>query len=193
VLGWTARWRSRLERPLRRHVVAPVQRLSDGRGVEPVPNAARLRARAPVLGHRRALPGVGSRHARRRSRERLRNPSCRSDGSVLGRGADLADRHALACLCLAPRGTLEQPAPLWMDPAASRRPHIARELNIALLQAVDNKREKAVHLFLWAAADPRAPVPMLKWTDRRGGRRPLHRYRTRNVLRPRRAPPYPET
>jgi hypothetical protein len=42
-------------------------------------------------------------------------------------------------------------------------PAIARDLNMALLRAVDKKQEKVVHLLLWAGADRRARVPNLEW------------------------------
>jgi hypothetical protein len=47
-------------------------------------------------------------------------------------------------------------------------PDIARALNIALVRAVDKKREKVVHLLLWAGADPRARVPNPEWMSHSG-------------------------
>jgi hypothetical protein len=43
-------------------------------------------------------------------------------------------------------------------------PRIGRDLNMALVRAVDKKREKIVQLLLWAGANPRARVPNLEWT-----------------------------
>jgi len=75
-------------------------------------------------------------------------------------GLDFADRHALAWH-LAEHSS-NRPLYGWTR-RHREHPRIARDLNIALLHAVDNKREKAVHLLLWAGADPRARVPMLQW------------------------------
>ena len=77
-------------------------------------------------------------------------------------GVDYAKEHALA-ECLA-SNTRNRPAYGW---ARRHRddPRIARELAIALGDAVFEEREKAVHLVLWAGADPHLPVPILRWAS----------------------------
>jgi hypothetical protein len=44
-------------------------------------------------------------------------------------------------------------------------PGIKRALALALTQAAWDGREKAVHLLLWAGADPHTRVPILEWHD----------------------------
>jgi hypothetical protein len=44
-------------------------------------------------------------------------------------------------------------------------PRIQRALALALVQAVWDGREKAVHLLRWAGADPHVKVPLLEWHD----------------------------
>jgi hypothetical protein len=46
-------------------------------------------------------------------------------------------------------------------------PEIKRALALALVQAAWDGREKAVHLLLWAGADPHTRVPILEWHDPR--------------------------
>lgn len=77
-------------------------------------------------------------------------------------GVDYTKGHSLA-ECLA-SSTRNRPAYGW---ARRHRddPRIAREVAIALGDAVLEEREKAIHLLLWAGADPHQRVPSLRWTD----------------------------
>lgn len=75
-------------------------------------------------------------------------------------GVDFTRGHALARM-LSDHSS-NRPAYGW----ARRRntePKVARELAIALLQAVVENRERAVALLMWAGADARKPVPDLRY------------------------------
>ena len=76
-------------------------------------------------------------------------------------GVDYTKGHTFAD-CLA-SNTRNRPAYGW-----ARRhqddPRIARDLAIALGDAVLEEREKAIHLLLWAGANPHQPVPSLRWS-----------------------------
>jgi hypothetical protein len=75
-------------------------------------------------------------------------------------GVDYAKGHELADYLSG--STRNRPAYGW-----ARRhhdePRIARELAMALAEAVIEQREKAVHLLLWAGADAHLSAPYLRW------------------------------
>lgn len=75
-------------------------------------------------------------------------------------GLDLTDDHALA-FELARRSS-NRPAYGWAKRHRSET-RVARELAIALCDAVHEDKERAVALLLWAGADPHLPVPQLRW------------------------------
>lgn len=75
-------------------------------------------------------------------------------------GVDFTKDHALAFELA--RKSSNRPAYGW----AKRHkddPRVARELAMALCDAVDEDRERAVALLLWAGADPHTRVPNLRW------------------------------
>ena len=75
-------------------------------------------------------------------------------------GVDFTKGHALAFELVL--NSSNRPAYGW----AKRHkddPRVARELAMALGDAVDEDRERAVALLLWAGADPHARVPNLRW------------------------------
>ncbi len=76
-------------------------------------------------------------------------------------GLDFTNGHALARVLS--RQSIGTSAYGW---ARGHRddPRIMRELSVALLQAVVENRERAVGLLMWAGADPRKPVPDLRYS-----------------------------
>jgi hypothetical protein len=78
-------------------------------------------------------------------------------------GLDFVKDHALAWYLS--EHSSNRPLYGWAKRHAGD-PRIARDLDLALLRAVNEKREKAVHLLLWTGANPRARVPMLDWMSR---------------------------
>jgi hypothetical protein len=77
-------------------------------------------------------------------------------------GLDLTRNHALARVLA--RHSSNRPAYGWAR-RHREEPRIARQLAIALLQAVVENREQAVALLVWAGADPRKPVPDLRYSS----------------------------
>lgn len=75
-------------------------------------------------------------------------------------GLDLTHDHALAWELS--RRSSNRPAYGWAKRRAGD-PRIARELSVALCDAVDGDHERAVALLLWAGADAHMKVPMLRY------------------------------
>ncbi|MBK5260656.1 MAG: hypothetical protein JJE51_13790 [Thermoanaerobaculia bacterium] len=76
-------------------------------------------------------------------------------------GLDFTRGHALARI-LADQSS-NRPGYGWAR-LHNAEPKIARELAIALLEAVVENRERAAALLMWAGADPRKPVPDLRYS-----------------------------
>jgi hypothetical protein len=76
-------------------------------------------------------------------------------------GLDLTSNHSLARVLA--RKSSNQPAYGWAR-RHREEPRVARQLAIALLEAVVENRERAVGLLMWAGADPRKPVPDLRFS-----------------------------
>lgn len=75
-------------------------------------------------------------------------------------GLDLTKDHALAFELA--RHSSNRPAYGWAKRHASE-PRIARELAAALCDAIEEDRERAVALLLWAGADPHLKAPSLRF------------------------------
>ena len=75
-------------------------------------------------------------------------------------GVDFTYRHCLASYLS--YSTRNRPAYGWAR-RHQNEPRVARDLAMALGEAIVEDREKAVHLLLWAGADPHQRVPDLKW------------------------------
>lgn len=82
--------------------------------------------------------------------------------SFWNRGLDFTAGHALARM-LADHSS-NRPGYGWAR-RHNTDPKIARELSIALLQAAVENRERAVGLLMWAGADPRRPVPDIRYSS----------------------------